>query len=303
MLTDRMKFLIDSKLKDISKKPLEECRYISSSIKDLNSFIDGSLELSKLHIENMLINFIQYGIYLDIPLEKGTMILRAVRYTGENIKKPYYEKVSRLSYIPQSSTTIPQIGRMNKNKVSMYYGCLSNGIKSVNVAFSEIDSLPYEYINILKSTLNKEIKVRYIGLLDYYRRGTEPPFNVHPLFKDLWGYYKETYDEMSLTVVGLVDAFFSDILKRKNYGRLYIVTSILASIIMEDKTTDGLIYPSIKAEGSPNVVLKPLSVDTKINHEKCLCFQINENFGYAIYNTTILFNGNIIKDKIKWRDS
>jgi len=72
---------------------------------------------------------------------------------------------------------------------------------------------------------------------------------------------------------------------------------------MEDKTTDGLIYPSIKAEGSPNVVLKPLSVDTKINHEKCLCFQINENFGYAIYNTTILFNGNIIKDKIKWRDS
>ena len=295
MLTDRMKLLIDSK---ICKNPLEECRYISSSIKDLNCFINGTVELSELHIENILTNFVQYGIYLDIPLEKDTTILRAVRYTDKDISKPYYVEVSRLSYIPKNSTAIPKVGRMNKDKIAMFYGCISNEINDVNVAFSEIDSLPYEYINVLHSTVHTEIKVRYIGILDYYKRGIEPPFKVNPLFENMWEYYKETYNEMSLTAVGLVDTFFSDILKRKNYGRLYTVTSILASIIIEDKTTDGLIYPSIKAEGSPNVVLKPLAVKTKITYKECLCFHINENFGYAVYNATIKFNGKIKDNKI-----
>ncbi len=302
MITERMKFLIDSKLKDIRINSLEECKYISSTIKDLNCFIEGSLKLSHMHIEVMLTNFVQYGLYLDIPLAKGTTILRAVRYSGKNIKKPYYKKLDRLSYIKKSSGVVSKIGRMNKEKVAMYYGCLSTDIKSVNVAFSEVDTLKYEYINILKSTINKEIKVRYIGILDYYRRGIEPPFNVHPLFKDMWEYYKKTYDEYSLTAVGLVDAFFSDILKQENKGNLYIVTSILASIIMEDKTTDGLIYPSIKAEGSPNLVIKPSSIDDKITHKETLCFHINENYGYAVYNASILFKGTILKNKIKWKN-
>ena len=193
MLTNRMKFLIDSKLKDISINPLDECKYISSATKDLNCFIEGSLELSHKNIEITLINFIQYGVYLDIPLEKGTTILRAVRYSGKSINKPYYKKLDRLSYIKKSSKVIPSIGRMNKEKTSMYYGCLSTDIKSVNVAFSEVNTLNYEHINILKSTINKEIKVRYIGILDYYRRGIAPPFKVHPLFKDMWEYYKKTY--------------------------------------------------------------------------------------------------------------
>lgn len=295
-----MKFLIDSKNKDISKNPYQALNDASQDIKILKCFIHGSLDLSEENIERILTNLVQYGIYLDIPLTKNTTILRAVRYEEKDKSNPCYEEVSRLSYIPNNIGIIPPIGRMNNKGSSIFYGCLSNNIKSVNVAFSEVNALKDEYINVLKSTTKEDIKVRYIGIMDYYRRGTEPPFDVHPLFKKIWKYYKDTHDEASLSAVGLVDAFFSDILRAENYGRLYIVTSILASIIMEDETTDGLIYPSIKSEGSPNLALKPSSINTKVSYTKAYSFKINENYGYALYYATTLYIGNIEDKKIIW---
>jgi len=300
MLTERMKFLIDSKYKDISKDPLAELLYVSNYIKVLKSFINGTDELSEETIEIILTNFIQYGIYLDIPLPKKTTILRATRYKEEDKSLPYNENVSRLSYIPNNIKKVPPIGRMNNISKAIFYGCLSNNLSSIKVAFSEINIKKDEYVKILKSTTKENMNVRYIGIMDYYIRGIEPPFDVHPLFKEIWEYYKDTYDNTSLSVIRLVDAFFSDILRTEDHGRLYTVTSILASIIMEDPTTDGLIYPSIKSEGSPNLALKPSSVDTKLNYIEAYAYKINEDYGYAIYNATRLYIGKIKDKNIIW---
>jgi hypothetical protein len=304
-IEEGIKNLIETKANEMNPNALYCCNSVSIIIKQLNDYIDGSINLSKERITSLLDHLVgYYTITLDIPLDKGIKILRAVKY--DNLEeKPCFSEVSRLSYIPQNSKVVPSIGRLNIYGQSIFYGCVyfNDDFGGYNVAFSEVNSLKNERINILKSETTAEINVNYIGIYEHIKRESKPYFlskEVYSYFKSVYEYEEKIFEKYVFVAFQLCDAFFSDILRRKESERLYIVTSILASHFLEGDRVDGLIYASVKAEGSPVIAIKPSSVDSKISHKEAVSFEIQENYGYAMYKANPLYQGAVNGEVINW---
>ncbi len=294
---------IDKVAKEHNNNALKHCNIVSKYVEQLNNYISGDIELSEKRIEILLDELIgYYSITLDTTLAIGTDIVRAVKFEEIDTAKPYYKKVERLSYIPRRLSHKSKLGRLNRSKEVIFYGCISNkNDDGISVALSEVRALENEKINILKSKLTKELKITYIGVFDYYKRDVEPPFNVHPHFKLAYNYQKEKFDEYLMVANQICDAFFSDILRRKHHDRLYKVTSILSSLFLEGNRTDAIFYSSVQAEGSPVLAIKPSAVDEKLEHIEALSMSINKDYGYAIYNASITHIGRVVGEKIKWK--
>ncbi|MEA1972400.1 MAG: hypothetical protein U9N34_03775 [Candidatus Cloacimonadota bacterium] len=300
-----VKKLIIDKAKEMNPKALYCCNSVSIITKQLNDYIDGRSNLNEERIACLLDHLVgYYTVTFDIPLDAGLKILRAVKFDNLD-KKPCFSEVSRLSYIPKDSKITSSIGRLNKYGKSIFYGCLyfNDNFGGYNVAFSEVNALKNEKINILKSEATAEIKVNYVGIYDYIKRESKPYFlseETYLYFKAVYEYEEKMFDKYVFVAFQLCDAFFSDILRRKESDRLYIVTSILASLFLEGDKVDGLIYTSVKAEGSPVIAIKPSSVDSKISHKEAISFEIQENYGYAMYKANPLYQGVVYGKIINW---
>lgn len=277
--------------------------FVSNIIKDLNDFIDKKKNFTEVDIESMLANLVQYRVVLDIPLPKDTLLLRGVRI-ADGLSFPKNVNLDRISYIPKDKTHLASLGRCNKKGFPMYYACVANSIRDVNAPFSEINAKDNEHINILISNTSQNLNVRFVGLYDYYQRGTKPPFEVHGFFEEVHQYYIDTHDKALLLAIELCDSFFCDILRRKGNDRVYEVTSILSYLYISGKEVDGLIYPSVETEGFPNVVIRPSSVDDKILHKEVKIFLIKKDYGYSKYHA-VEFNtiGKINGNDISWSDT
>lgn len=304
-IEENVKKLIKAKAKEMNPNALHCCNEISHITKKLNDYIDGRINLNKEILVCLLDHLVgYYTITLDLPLNSGLKILRAVKFNNIE-EKPCFRKVSRLSYIPKNSKIIPSIGRLNKYGEAIFYGCVyfDDDFGGYNVAFSEVNALKDEKINILKSEVTNEIKVNYIGIYDYIKRGSKPYFmseKVYSYFKAVYEYEKKIFDQYVFVAFQICDAFFSDILRRKETDKLYIVTSTLASLFFKGDRVDGLIYTSVKAEGSPIIAIKPPSVDSKISHKEAVSFEIQENYGYAMYKANPLYQGVVNGGIINW---
>ncbi|MGI2172998.1 hypothetical protein [Shewanella ulleungensis] len=305
MLENKVIELIDRKASEMNPNALYCCNSVSTIIKQLNGYIEGTINLSEERVSFLLDHLVgYYTITLDLPLDKGLKILRAVKFN--NLEgKPCFAEVSRLSYIPKKSNITPSIGRLNKCGESIFYGCVyfDDNFGGYNVAFSEVGALKNEKINILKSETSAEIKVNYVGIYDYIKRESKPYFvseQVYSYFKSVYEYEEQMFDKYVFAAFQLCDAFFSDILRREESERLYIVTSILASHFLEGDRVDGLIYSSVKAEGYPVIAIKPASVDSKVSHKKAFSFEIQENYGYAIFRANSLYQGVVNGEIINW---
>ncbi len=302
MLDKKITDYIDKVAREYNTDAKHHCEQVSLIIKKLNDYIDGNMELGNDEIEGLLDELVgYYTITLNFSLSKDINIVRAVKYEETNLEKPCHPKVSRLSYIPNNLSHKSKIGRLNKKGDVIFYGCLSNNDDGISVAFSEINIQEDEYVNILKSKLKNELMVRYVGVFDYYKRGVEPPFKIHPNFKITYEYQRDKFNNYLMVAYQLCDAFFSDILRRKGNDRLYQVTSILASLFLDGNGTDALIYSSVQSEGAAVLAIKPCKVDEKLEHINALSMYIEKNYGYSIYEAPTLYNGAIKGDDIEWR--
>lgn len=98
----------------------------------------------------------------------------------------------------------------------------------------------------------------------------------------------------------MCSSFFSDIIKRKGSGRLYKVTSVIASRLLLSETTDAIVYESVQVTDEPSIVIKTDIVDTYITHKGTYCFKVKENFGYGIYDVDLINECEIVDDKLEW---
>lgn len=295
---------IDEKVEDfkLTNDSINICKDVSIIIQQLNDFIDKELELSEERVKYLLDYLVGYfTITLDIPIDKGVKILRARKF-DEIEKIPCFEDVSKLSYNPKGSKI--KIGRLNKENESIYYGCIYfKDNAGINVAFSEVNALKLEKIKILESKAIQDINLRYIGIFDYIKKQVQPWFispENYSVFEEVYKYAEKTFDPHIFIAFQLCDAFFSDILRRKESNRLYIVTSILASLFLKGDKVDGILYTSVKAEGSPVLAIKVESM-YKIEHESAISFEIQESYGYALYKAKTLDKGQINGEKIAWQ--
>ena len=126
---------------------------------------------------------------------------------------------------------------------------------------------------------------------------------IFDCFKEVYEYQEAKYSESVFLAHLLTDAFLSDILRRKDSGNLYNVTSQLFDIFSDSESIDGIIYTSVKSEGDPVIALKPCVVDLKIKHTSIDSYRIINDFGYAKYRAIHTHSGSIsIENKIIWSE-
>ncbi|ENM5876018.1 hypothetical protein NTE03_004013 [Vibrio mimicus] len=304
MLSEEVKNLIDQKAADLNTQG-DLAEYVTCKIRILNDYIDQKSELSEQQIEDILSELVGFfTTSLHIPLEAGTKILRARAYNTIHRESD----VSQLSYISQEHSGKARLGRLNQEEQPVFYGCIYFSEKGgVNVAFSESNAEVGDTVNVLRSISTTDINVHYVGIYDHVHRQSKPrfmPTKMFDTFKEVYQYQSEQYTESVFLAHVLCDAFLSDILRRKDSGNLYKVTSKLLNIFSNSANINGIIYTSVKSEGDPVVALKTSTVDTKMNHESCDCYRITNDYGYAQYRALHTHFGEIKSDNsIVWSEN
>ena len=287
---------IDNVAVELNPKALECLNKVSAITKQLNSFIDGNLEISDKGIEERLDYLIaSFTITLDLPIPPGLHIIRARKFEEGKDKEPCFEKVSELLYPPADYASL---GRCNKKGESIFYACvcIDESACRSNVAFSEVNALEGERINLLKSKFTETINLRYVGIWNHVVRSAKPYFLDDGQWEAYVDVYKRMEDKFHKDLLGayyLCDAFFADILRRKGSERLYKVTSTLTAMYLESGNADGILYTSVKSEGSPVVALSTTAADTKLVHISTESCEVLKDNGYAQYSTKILYTGTI----------
>lgn len=304
MLNEEVKNLIDRKAADLNSQG-DLAGYVASKIGVMNDYIEQKRALSEQQIEDILSELVGFfTTSLHIPLEAGTKILRARAY---NIIHRETD-VSQLSYIAQENSDKARLGRLNQEGQPVFYGCIHFSEKGgVNVAFSESNSNIGDTVNVLRSIATADINVHYVGIYDYVHRQSKPRFistDMFKIFNEVHQYQSQQYTESVFLAHLLCDAFLSDILRRKESGNLYKVTSKLLNIFSDSTDIDGIIYTSVKSEGDPVVALKTSTIDAKMNHQSCNCYRITNDYGYAQYRALHTHTGDIqSNNSIVWSEN
>ncbi len=294
------------------KKSIEELIEVSLIIKQLNDFIDSKLELSSKEIENKVQRLIShFTINLAYELDLKIALRRARKFTTEETSIPFcFDNLKDMLYVPESKKSIIEVGRFNKKEESIYYASIflkenENEEYFFETAISEIDGIELDYINILDSKPTKCLNVVYIGVFDQLARNKQLP-------KWIDKYYYKTYLQFKKKCLEkgnrclfesylLSNAFFADITQRNGSERLYRVTSVISSLLLNDEV-DAIVYESVKIKNSPNIAIKPKVVDNSVEHKEVCSIRINENLGYGIYYIKSINKGIIDNHNLIWNN-
>ena len=299
---------IDSRTSEDVEQSRENLLQVSTYIKQLNTYIDGGdITLSKHKIYNMTQwLFENFTFNLIYKLEGKVIFRRARKYEKMNIETPYFKCLKELTYISDDRKDIAPLGRMNQAKEPMYYGVISHSdFNKFDTALSEVDAIEYDIVNTLDSELIKDMSTCHIGAFDLFIRGQTIPSYVNDHNREIFQYFIDMCEEKENVylqesyIAG--NAFFADILSRKEHKNLYHVTSALSSFIFEDKDIDSIIYESVQVKGAPSIVIKPTIVDEKLQHTEARSFRVLSSLGYGLYRGEELAVG-IVKNNetIDW---
>ncbi|EIU6870788.1 hypothetical protein [Vibrio parahaemolyticus] len=300
MLDNDLIRLIDDKARDLNSKS-DVAKEVAKIVKNLNLYIDEEVTLNQGQVDRYLSILGGYfSTSLYIPLDPGTKFLRARAFDLHHLE----DEVSELSYLPESKKQYARQGRFNQKGAPIFYACIYfDGTGGLNVGFSEINAEPEKSVNVLRSKNVNELNVYYVGIYDLVYRDSKPRFMPDDMFnkyREVYEYQETKFSRQAFLAHQVCDAFFSDILRRKEHGNLYNVTSRLPQIFLSEEAIDGIIYTSVKAEGAPVVALKCNSVDQKLVHESCEAFEIQYDFGYARYQALNTHIGTICDNQINW---
>ncbi|NOQ30074.1 MAG: hypothetical protein GQ570_03015 [Helicobacteraceae bacterium] len=299
----------DEKTDITEEKSILDLQELSTMIKQLNSYIDGTLDLSLTRIDFMISHFIKnFTIILIYELKEDIIIQRSRKFEEENLANPYcFDELSKLLYVPEEKKEYILLGRLNQAKEAIYYASIETDATPIdNISLSEINALEMEYINILSSTIKKSLNVMHIGAFDLLVRKQQLPGWVDSFYETAFNILKDNCDKKKLEYLFdsyiICNAFLADVLKRKGNDRLYDVTSSIAKMLLHDKNTDAIVYESVQVKDAPVIAIKTDIVDNHIEHNQVTCFKIKTNLGYGVYygdqiNKAMIVNN---ENNLKW---
>lgn len=187
----------------------------------------------------------------------------------------------------------------------MFYGSVYKDCDDLEIPFHEIGIQANEYVNILISEASADLNVRLIGLFSHLQHQSSMLPWIHPIFNDINKYYRDTHESSLLDAIEIVDNFFKEITRKEvideNESKIYDITSALGNIYLEDLSIDGLIYPSVKVNGLPNIVIKPSSVKEKVKYLEAKIAWTDDDKNGEIIIVKELNTGNIVNNKIEWK--
>jgi len=307
-----MEKYLDDRTSISNEQSIEELKEASTLIKQLNAFINESIKLSDNEIEMKIKRLIShFSINLIYELNSNIAFRRARKFEEKESITPFcFNKLQDLSYIPEDKKSIVPLGRFNKKEESRFYTTIhyaETKEQFFQTAISEIKGDTLDYINILDSIPNERLMVIYIGVFDYFLRNKKFPKFIseeETVFTEIFDSFKAKCVEKELLPLYesyiLCSSFFSDILKRKGTKKLYKVTSVIASTLLDDENTEAIVYQSVEVTDEPSIVIKTDIVDKYITHRDAYCLKIQENLGYGIYNVEKINYCKIVDCQLNW---
>lgn len=141
--------------------------------------------------------------------------------------------------------------------------------------------------------IDEEVHVYSFPLSSQYKRACS---EINMLNSDCKKVLKNEYSEDSIEFF----SFIGDLMARPNESCLYEITATCIDFILEHYNFDGVLYPSVQAEGQGmNICIKPDVVDSKISFAGAATEVIVRNGD----NSQIHILGNthmITKDSFEW---
>lgn len=306
--TENRKYIKELVLSKTPEKCYTELIDASIYIEQLNDFIDDKIQLSENKVYKLLkYLYANHSLNLIYQLSEGKWLRRARKYEEKDTKIPKYcfIKTDELSVIPNDKKDIVGIGRLNKERLPIYYGCFSDkNFNYYDVALSEVNAIDLDYVNCLDSITTGYLNVIRIGTFDLFMRGQAlhhwiDNYNLR-IFKLFKKCCEKQQNRFLLESHQLCSAFFADILSRKNHKNLYKVTSTLADIIFENKHVDAIMYESVQVKGAPVIAIRPKALAQKIKHKKVASLRVEANLGYGIYYTVPINTGTVDGNLLSW---
>lgn len=301
------KIHFDRKTMITEEKSILDLQELSTMIKQLNCYIDGTIDLSLKKINFMISHFItNFTIILIYELKENIIIQRSRKFQEKNSKIPYcFDKLKKLLYVPKERQENIPLGRLNQVEQAIYYASIETDATPINnISLSEIDALETEYINIMSSTVKKSLNVIHIGAFDLLVRNQSLPGWVDSFYKTAFDILRDNCENKKLEYLFdsyiICNAFLADVLKRKGSDRLYDVTSSIAKRLLDDENTDAIIYESVQVKDAPVIAIKTHIIDNHIEHNQVTCFKIRKNLGYGLYYGDEVNKASIINDKLVW---
>lgn len=295
----------------LNDKPSQQLETVARIVSALQAHWQEETILAPEDVKSLVGQLTCYTLQIPIPipLNENRVITRAIRV--EQKVDVGYSNVSRLSYIPLGGSIVPAIGRLNRTGQSMFYACLGTDANSIGAILSEARARTGETFNILftetvpvqqkSNSPDNDLQVTPIGVFDYIRRGVPHPFRLHDDYVNIYNALKAAICVEGMLAMQLADAFFMEALKHKETGQLYSITSEIAAEYLSSDVVDGLIYPSTQFDGFPNVAIKPSSVDRKLRHHSAVSIKVLESYGFGIFKTQTIGQGDIQGDLIRWK--
>lgn len=141
--------------------------------------------------------------------------------------------------------------------------------------------------------IDEEVHVYSFPLSSQYKRACS---EIYMLNSDWDKVLKNEYSEDSIEFF----SFIGDLMARPNESCLYEITATCIDFILEHYNFDGVLYPSVQAEGQGmNICIKPDVVDSKISFAGAATEVIVRNGDNSQIH--ILGNTNMItKDSFEW---
>lgn len=277
--------------------PERTMHQVSTYIKQLNQHIDGVISLSATDIEKKLDYLIGCTtITLDLPVN-DLEFLRA-----RPSEETPFSHTDELSYIRSNlcSDNFPPMGRLNRAGKALFYAALKvrQSDEALGVVLSEAGARNLDQFSVLHSSQKEgtALNLRMLGIWDDVRRGSKPYYLETSTFKSYQLAHeimRKVLPPLLFRAYQLTDRFLADMMSRKGSDRLYEVTSIAGSMMLESQKADGILYSSVQAKGEPVVALLPSAVDDKLQHDKATEVNVHQHLGYEFYHASTVRLGRV----------
>ncbi len=297
---------LQTKISELNAKPTWHMNKVRNLTSALFAHISGKHHLSMAAIAYRVNELLRYTVLMPIPIPLGEMICftRAQKFDGTE-PNHCYQKVSRLSYLPLNHVKRPELGRLNKEGERLFYCCWDVKNISLSASLAEIRAVDGDVVNILVSHTkpttssvrqDQFLYVTPIGINDYFHRGADMPFVLHESYRKHYEFLTQNLRPRALKAMHDCDRFLVEVLSMEEVEGLYQVTSEIAQNCLGSSNIDGIVYPSTRFGGFPNIGIKIAAVDSKLLHVGARSVEVHQ--GGTGYKT--LYNGFIDGEKITW---
>lgn len=263
-------------------------------------------------ILNMLdSNTFQRGVLLDIlkSYDENIALMPIKLFANQKILRTRKNEDGFFGYIHELSYPPKEYARTDRASIEgkpMFYASIFTKEVEKSHAYPRIISA-LETIPLLRAKgtsgqnlitqsvwmIDEEVHVYSFPLSSQYKRACS---EIYMLNSDWDKVLKNEYSEDSIEFF----SFIGDLMARPNESCLYEITATCIDFILEHYNFDGVLYPSVQAEGQGmNICIKPDVVDSKISFAGAATEVIVRNGD----NSQIHILGNthmITKDSFEW---